>query len=151
MEKKTDTTPAAAAAAGDTTQEVKTVIADTAIETETLQAKVTELEGDPSAANAEVARLTALIDENEGLLAEAQVQVLELKNLAAKTPDKAPAVDGEPKSYFEYQGMRYAFTDKTPKRLCVDDKLFTQEELYNDEDAIISLIVGESAFLKQVF
>lgn len=51
---------------------------------------------------------------------------------------------------FNYEGNLYTLTDDAPKTLAFNDHVYTQKELLNDKEAMISLIVGENAFIKQI-
>ena len=91
-------------------------------------------------------------EEYDALVFEAKAKDEEIEKLRfdSLVIDSEHLEEAEAKTYFEYNGRRYGFTDRAPKRLSFDGQLFTQEELLNDEDSMISLIVGESAFVKRI-
>jgi len=86
------------------------------------------------------------------VIGRASAAELELEQLkAANLEEVVEEAAVEPKTFVVYQDRQYGFTDKAPTRLNIDGHVRSQNELLNDEDAMISLIVGESAFVKQVF
>lgn len=116
-------------------------------ELEASNARVTELEGDLTAANAEAARLQAELDT-----ANETIEALEAEKAAAAdvvfTSESFEAAGG--KDYAVYNGVKYAFTDRAPKQLQIDGRIYTREELLNNEEVMVSLIVGQSGFVKKM-
>lgn len=51
---------------------------------------------------------------------------------------------------FEFNKNKYTFSELCPKKLQVNNEVFTQEELLKQEDALQFLIVGNSPFIKRV-
>lgn len=160
MGKAKSATPAVEATAGVTSKEE--TILPTA-NTEDQGALIRDLESKLKAAGLEIIELrdslsTAAFDLQKSVndlaaaLQEIRAKDLEIENL--KTQSTALVSDHpehiEARSDFEYNGRRYGFTDRAPKKLSFDGQLYTQQELLNDEDAMTSLIVGESAFIKRI-
>jgi hypothetical protein len=113
---------------------------------EVLEAEVEELKSDLNTANHTIAELTQELDQAEGTILNLAHQVAPVKeNVAAA--DTEPS---EPKTSFDYNGRTYGFAANTPAALFHDDRLYTQEELLNDPEAMTALIVGENGFIKQL-
>lgn len=148
------------AEATTTTQEVSETTAENAEQAELIKDLVQKLE----AAQKENINLKDALEKCQADLDQSVVNHTEtlgeltIRNLQFKTLQEsivtAQLIDtdevAEAKTYFDYNGRRYGFTDRAPKKLSFDGQLLTQEELLNDEDAMTSLIVGESAFVKRI-
>lgn len=105
------------------------------------------------------AELDKVNQENDDLILElnkSEATILNLSHLvkpqiaATDSIDtEAPAVIDAP-THFVYNGRKYGFTPKAPKKLSFHNQIFTQEEFLNNADAMTSLIVGGNAFVKQI-
>lgn len=103
--------------------------------------KIAALESDLTDAKKTIAELEAEVDQ-----ANATIEAL------AAEPEPVDNADTDfdaEKTEFEYKGRVYVFKDHTPAALDFDGTLFTQCELLNDPEAMISLIVGENGFIKE--
>lgn len=132
--------------------------------TSQLESKVKELEEDLSSAYEKIKSLTESLQTAEQqkekalenftkeaisrILAENRVKELENTLDSLEQNNETVDVEEEPKDHFVYKGKKYGFNDRAPKKLYFEDRVCTQEELLNDEEAMISLIVGENAFIK---
>jgi hypothetical protein len=59
------------------------------------------------------------------------------------------AVD-KAENIFEYNGKKYSFSNRMPEKLKVYGRLYTKEELIINDDAMTSLIIGNSPFVKRI-
>lgn len=110
--------------------------------------KVAELEGEISIGRQSIADMLEKLRETEitALRLAHQVEFQTKGVLVEKTTETS----AEPKTSFDYNGRTYGFVKGTPANLFHDDRLYTQCELLNDPEAMISLIVGENGFIKQL-
>lgn len=93
---------------------------------------------------------TSLGIETEGLdtnakLAEAiAIKKQELDDKKVNSPEEVGLLT------FKIKNESYTFSDRCPKKLQVNNKVYTKEELLNHEDELTFLVVGNSVFIKKL-
>jgi len=76
------------------------------------------------------------LDKREKALAKSQKETKPAKEL--------PGVE------FEFQGLKKKFTDAAPKKIRYDGKVWSQDELIEDEDALMDLVSSNSHYFENV-
>lgn len=119
-----------------------------------LEGLIEEKNGQLKTADSKLQEAAEALDSEKSARVAAEEEVTRLKALIpAESGEETEVKDEEASAplVFELNGRKYGFTAKAPKKLDVNGTVRTQEEIINDSEAMTSLILGENAFVKQVF
>ena len=104
-----------------------------------LQEKETEL------AEKDAALLTKEIELNQKATElKKKEKELAKKSAAPKESKPEPGLEGE------FEGETYKFLDSAPKKISVNGKAYTQEEIFEDEELALELIGGNSGLIVKI-
>jgi len=110
--------------------------------------KVAELEAEKVNGMQSIADLFEKLNQAESTVCKLahEIEYQKRGKLVLKNAEES----AEHKTSFDYNGRTYGFKENTPATLFHDDRLYTQDELLNDAEAMTTLIVGENGFIKQI-
>lgn len=117
-------------------------LADTEAELETVKQELAELKE-----NSAIEKQAFLSDWNNltGDYESVKKELAELKAKYSETPEET--VEETPAVEFKYKGENYVFAKKAPKVIRVNGKELSQEEIAEDDEALLELIGGKSSLI----
>lgn len=100
----------------------------------------------PAKAGANPEELEAKKQAEAKAKAEAEAKAKADAEAKAKAQKKNELPNGE----FEVKGKKYKLSDRCPAKLQFGGEVFTRKQLLTNEEALKSLVIGESVFVKKV-
>lgn len=92
-----------------------------------------------------VEALEKKLADTEAELEAVKQELAELKAKYSETPEET--VEETPAVEFKYKGENYVFAKKAPKVIRVNGKELSQEEIAEDDEALLELIGGKSSLI----
>lgn len=126
---------------GSVVEALEKKLADTEAELEAVKQELAELTKTPAEQQAFPSDWNTLTEDYESLKKE----LAELK--AKYTEASEETVEETPEVEFKYKGENYVFAKKAPKVIRVNGKELSQEEIAEDDEALLELIGGKSSLI----